>query len=108
MNTAASSSYISANRAAAPASGFATSLHEVVLCVLLISAFTALVWHLFAALPAYGAQPAPQQVAQVKAATLAPLCFDHTREQVEAEGVPQGCPADPMAYRPATIRLSNN
>lgn len=33
---------------------------------------------------------------------LQPICWDHTREQVVADGAPSGCPADPMAYASAT------
>jgi hypothetical protein len=33
---------------------------------------------------------------------LQPICFDHTREQVIADGAPTGCPTDPMAYASAT------
>jgi type II secretory pathway pseudopilin PulG len=33
---------------------------------------------------------------------LQPICFDHTREQVIADGAPAGCTSDPMAYAPAS------
>jgi type II secretory pathway pseudopilin PulG len=33
---------------------------------------------------------------------LQPICFDHTREQVIADGAPAGCTTDPMAYAPAS------
>ena len=33
---------------------------------------------------------------------LQPICFDHTREQVIADGAPAGCPTDPMAYASAS------
>ena len=94
-------------RNAAPASGFGTSLQEIVICMFLVAALTALVWTLFSALPAYGAQPTQPPVVQVQPTSLAPICWDHTREQVQAEGAPQGCPADPMAYRAATLHQSS-
>jgi hypothetical protein len=33
---------------------------------------------------------------------LQPICFDHTREQVIADGAPAGCPTDPMACASAS------
>ena len=35
---------------------------------------------------------------------LAPLCFDRTREQVEAEGAEVGCPTDPSVYLPGRLQ----
>lgn len=32
---------------------------------------------------------------------LQPICFDHTREQVIADGAPAGCTTDPLAYASA-------
>jgi len=35
---------------------------------------------------------------------LAPLCWDRTREQVEAEGAEVGCPTDPSVYLPGRLQ----
>jgi hypothetical protein len=53
-------------------------------------------------LAAMGSAPDLQQPAvTAPVAAPAPLCFDHSREWVAANGAQQGCPTDPMAYSPA-------
>lgn len=108
MITATNHSYASAHRTAAPVSGFGTSLQEIVICTFLVAALTTLVWTLFSSLPAYGTQVTPPIASQILVSPPPPVCFDHTREQVQAEGAPQGCPTDPMAYHRATLRQINN
>jgi len=81
-----------------------TSLFEIFLCICLITLMIGGTWALFASMPAYGGQQPTSPAVTFQVAALAPVCFDHTREQVQAQGAPQGCPTDPMAYHPATFR----
>ncbi|BFI94978.1 MAG: hypothetical protein RSP_04880 [Rhodanobacter sp.] len=81
------------------------NLLETFLGLCLITLLGAGAWSLFASMPAYGGQPTPPAAtAHFSVPALAPLCFDRTREQVLAQGVEAGCPTDPMAYRPVTLR----
>jgi hypothetical protein len=83
------------------------NLMETFLGLCLITLLSAGAWSLFASMPAYGGQPTPPPGTTIIAAPApapAPLCWNRTREQVEAEGAEAGCPTDPMAYRPATLR----
>ena len=81
------------------------SLFETFLVIVLLAMLSAGAWYVFGQMPAYGGQPNPPPVtAPVLMAQPAPLCFDRTREQVQAQGAEAGCPTDPMAYRPATLR----
>lgn len=78
-----------------------TSLFEVILCIAVATAMAIGVWNLFASMPAYGGD---QGVAPAQAYVLphlAPLCFDKSREQIEASGgqVEAGCPTDLSIYR---------
>lgn len=94
-------------RRAAPASEAGTSLLELVLCILLTGAFCALVWNVFAGMPAYGGQPTPPTVVARTVPVPPPVCFNHTREQVIGRNeqamsdIAAGCPAEPMAYHAA-------
>lgn len=108
MNTSTTRPFAFAHRNAAPVSGFGTSLQEILICIFLIAALNALVWNIFSSLPAYGGQPTSALAVQMHLPPVQPNCFAHTREQVESEGAPQGCPTDPMAYHRATLRQINN
>lgn len=44
----------------------------------------------------------PQPAVTTVIAGPAPLCFDHSREWIIANGAPQGCPTDATAYSPAS------
>lgn len=81
------------------------SMLETFLGLCLITLLSAGAWSLFASMPAYGGQPTPPPVTTIIAAPApAPLCWNRTREQVQAQGAEAGCPTDPMAYRPGTLR----
>ncbi len=83
------------------------SLFEAFLVIVLLGMLSAGAWSLFGQMPAYGGQPTPPpENTQVLVAQPAPLCFDRTREQVQAQGAEAGCPTDPMAYHPATLRAN--
>ncbi|WP_233842246.1 hypothetical protein [Dyella sp. 2HG41-7] len=83
------------------------SLFETFLVIVLLAMLSAGAWYVFGQMPAYGGQPTPPPVnTLVMAPAPAPLCFDRTREQVIAQGAEAGCPTDPMAYHPATLRAN--
>lgn len=44
----------------------------------------------------------PQPAVTARVVAPAPLCFDHSREWIAANGAPQGCPTDAAAYSPAS------
>lgn len=86
------------------------SLMETFLGLCLVTLLGGGAWSLFASMPAYGGQPTPPPVAQVVVALPAPVCFNHTRQEAQAQtpafqaDVARGCPSNPMAYNPATLR----
>lgn len=83
------------------------SMLEAFLGLALVTLLSVGAWSLFSSLPAYGGQPTPQPTVQFAVPAPAPMCFNLTREQVQAQGAEPGCPADLMAYRPATLHQVN-
>lgn len=88
------------------------SLFETFLVVCLLTIMGAGAWSLFASMPAYGGpQPTPPPVFTQQVA-VQPVCFNHTRQDVLAQDpqtmadIAAGCPSDPMAYNPGTVRQS--
>lgn len=85
------------------------SLMETFLGLCLITLLSAGAWGLFDSMPAYGGQPTPPPATAPLAALPAPVCFNHTREEAQAQtpafqaDVARGCPSDPMAYNPGTL-----
>jgi hypothetical protein len=78
-----------------------TSLFEVFLCVIVTACMGLGMWNLFASMPAYGGEQDLAPAQAYVAPHLAPLCFDKSREQIEAGGgvVEAGCPTDLSIYR---------
>ncbi|BFI96294.1 MAG: hypothetical protein RSP_18040 [Rhodanobacter sp.] len=83
------------------------SMLETFLGLALVTLLSAGAWSLFSSLPAYGGQSTPPPTVQFAVPAPAPMCFNLTREQVQAQGAEPGCPTDPMSYRPATLHQVN-